>query len=100
MYVIFPLQVVAECFKVQTDEEVHEDIQLYEDDSPELADFLRRIEPHVYKELQKNRRSHAFDGQCLVQGFPTGLEFKAGFLNGLEFYNTQNVLGLKMIVCS
>jgi len=48
--------------KVQTDEEIQEDIQLYEDDTPELAAFLRRIEPHVYKELQKNRRSHAFDG--------------------------------------
>ena len=48
---------------MQTDEEIQEDIQLYEDDSPELAAFLRRIEPHVYKELQKNQRSHAFDGQ-------------------------------------
>ena len=47
---------------MQTDDEIHEDIQLYEDDSPELAAFLRRVEPHVYKELQKNRRSHAFDG--------------------------------------
>jgi len=55
--------------KVQTDEEIQEDIQLYEDDSPELAAFLRRIEPHVYKELQKNRRSHAFDGQYLVVTF-------------------------------
>ena len=52
-------------FKVQTDDEIREDIQLYEDDSPELADFLRRIEPHVYKELQKNRQSHAFDGICV-----------------------------------
>jgi len=48
--------------QVQTDDEIQEDIQLYEDDSPELAAFLRRIEPQVYKELQKNRRSHAFDG--------------------------------------
>jgi len=48
---------------VQTDDEIQEDIKLYEDDSPELAAFLRRIEPHVYKELQKNQRSHAFDGQ-------------------------------------
>ena len=48
---------------MQTDDEIQEDIKLYEDDSPELAAFLRRIEPHVYKELQKNQRSHAFDGQ-------------------------------------
>lgn len=47
---------------VQTDEEIQEDIQLYEDDSPELSAFLLKMEPLVLKELQKNRRSHAFDG--------------------------------------
>jgi hypothetical protein len=49
--------------KVQTEDEIHEDIQLYEDDSPELARFLLKMEPLVYKELQKNKRSHAFDGE-------------------------------------
>ena len=50
--------------KVQTEDEIQEDIQLYEDDSPELAKFLLRMEPLVYKELQKNKRSHAFDGEA------------------------------------
>jgi hypothetical protein len=48
--------------QVQTEDEIQEDIQLYEDDSPELAAFLLKMEPLVAKELQKNKRSHAFDG--------------------------------------
>lgn len=54
--------------QVQTEDEIHEDIQLYEDDSPELAKFLLRMEPLVLKELQKNKRSHAFDGKSSVIG--------------------------------
>lgn len=49
--------------KAQTEDEIQEDIQLYEDDSPELARFLRKMEPLVLKELRKNKRSHAFDGE-------------------------------------
>jgi hypothetical protein len=49
--------------QVQTEDEIQEDIQLYEDDSPELARFLLKMEPLVLKELQKNKRSHAFDGE-------------------------------------
>lgn len=48
--------------EIQTDEEIPEDIQLYEDDSPELLVFLRHMEPLISKELRKNCQSHAFDG--------------------------------------
>lgn len=47
---------------MQTEEDIPEDIQLYDDDSPELFEFLRRMEPLVSKELRKNVQSHAFDG--------------------------------------
>ena len=68
---------------MQTDEEIQEDIQLYEDDTPELAAFLRRIEPHVYKELQKNRRSHAFDGWHYRLSFVVFQNF-TGTVSGLD----------------
>ncbi|KAK2156882.1 hypothetical protein NP493_1930g00018 [Ridgeia piscesae] len=48
--------------KVQTDEQIEEDIVLFDDDSEELVSFMRRIGPAVLQELEKNNRSHAFDG--------------------------------------
>ena len=48
---------------MQTDEQIEEEIVLYDDDSPELLNFMRRIGPAVIEELQKNNRSHAFDGE-------------------------------------
>lgn len=50
--------------QLQTDEHIEEDIQLYEDDSLELVEFMKKVGPMVMKELQKNKRSHAFDGIC------------------------------------
>ena len=47
---------------MQTDETIEEEILLWNDDSPELLNFLRRIEPLVSEELNAAQRSHAFDG--------------------------------------
>ena len=80
---------------MQTDDEVQEDIQLYEDDSPELAAFLRRIEPHVYKELQKNRRSHAFDGQwcAAVLVCIAVAEYSRSQKSGVSFGKVREIRG-------
>ena len=51
---------------MQTDEQIEEEIVLYDDDSPELLNFMRRIGPAVIEELQKNNRSHAFDGELSI----------------------------------
>lgn len=48
--------------QVQTDESGEKEVEIYEDDSPELARFLRDIEPFIREQLQRNLRSHAFDG--------------------------------------
>ena len=47
---------------MQTDEDIEEDIRLEDDDSPELVEFMLRVGPQMIRELQKNSRSHAFDG--------------------------------------
>lgn len=38
------------------------DLEIQHDDSPELAAFLKKIEPALYKELDKNAKSQAFKG--------------------------------------
>ena len=40
-------------------------MQVLEDDSPGLAQFLRHIEPVIREQLQRNLRSHAFDGKII-----------------------------------
>ena len=53
-------------FQTQTEDEIEEDIKLYDDDSEELVQFMHRSEPVMIKELQRNIRSHAFDGKWTV----------------------------------
>ncbi|XP_052251863.1 cytoplasmic dynein 2 intermediate chain 2-like isoform X2 [Dreissena polymorpha] len=47
---------------VQTDEEPKRKLRLAEDTSGQLANFLRRTEPYIIKQLTNNLRSRAFDG--------------------------------------
>ena len=49
--------------QVQTDEEIEEQIEITEDDSPECLAFLRHVEPIVSRALKMNWTSHAFDGK-------------------------------------
>ncbi|XP_077992291.1 cytoplasmic dynein 2 intermediate chain 2-like [Glandiceps talaboti] len=48
--------------KIQTEEEPEKTFRLIDDNSNELAEFLRNVEPFVSKQLEQNIRSHAFDG--------------------------------------
>ena len=47
---------------MQTDDYIEEQIEICDDDSPEFAQFVARAVPRLIHELEKNRRSHAFDG--------------------------------------
>ena len=51
--------------KVQTDSQIEEEITLYEDDSVELINFMKRIGPSVCEELERNGRSYAFNGYSI-----------------------------------
>lgn len=46
----------------QTIPQTFSDLHIQQDDSPELAAFLQKIEPLLYKELDKNAKSQAFKG--------------------------------------
>ena len=48
---------------MQTDEDIEEQIEISEDDSPEYAEFLLRVAPTMLAELKKSWNSHAFDGK-------------------------------------
>jgi hypothetical protein len=48
---------------VQTDEEPERPHVLVVDNSAPLKEFLKRIEPFVSEQLQRNVRSTAFDGE-------------------------------------
>lgn len=50
---------------MQTDNE-DEILEIFEEDSDELANFLKKWEPIMLKALQENRRSHAFDGYDVI----------------------------------
>ncbi|KAK3596559.1 hypothetical protein CHS0354_010436 [Potamilus streckersoni] len=46
---------------IQTDEEPEKKFWLAQDTSGRLVDFLRRVEPYILRQLQKNLQSRAFD---------------------------------------
>ncbi|XP_070539998.1 cytoplasmic dynein 2 intermediate chain 2-like isoform X2 [Ptychodera flava] len=48
--------------RIQTEEEPEKSFHIGHDESKELQEFLQRVEPFVSKQLDKNIRSHAFDG--------------------------------------
>ncbi|XP_074642732.1 cytoplasmic dynein 2 intermediate chain 2-like [Tubulanus polymorphus] len=48
--------------QVQTDEQPEEDFSEICDDSDDLIEFLKKWEPYIARQLESNRRSHAFDG--------------------------------------
>ena len=53
--------------QIQTDESGERSVEILEDDSRELVDFLHHIEPYMSECLKRNLRSHAFDGTVLNQ---------------------------------
>lgn len=48
--------------QVQTDNEPEKPQPLCVDNTVELQDFMKRVEPIMVKQLQLNMESHAFDG--------------------------------------
>lgn len=48
---------------MQTDDYIEENIEICDDDSPEFAKFITSAVPGLIKELERNMRSHAFDGK-------------------------------------
>lgn len=80
--------------QIQTDEDIEEDIRLEEDDSPELVDFINRIGPVMIHELQKNLRSHAFDGYDVNLGEENKTVTNKHTLFYPELVNNLEVTGL------
>lgn len=72
---------------VQTDEEPKKKLRLAEDSSGHLADFLRRIEPYVSKQLINNLKSRAFDG------FDVGLEDEKSDVTCVHTLTNPNLFG-------
>jgi hypothetical protein len=57
--------VVKEDIKTQTEEEAtaeNRTASIAEDKSDNLLEFLRRVEPTICSQLERNLQSHAFDG--------------------------------------
>ncbi|XP_033633325.1 WD repeat-containing protein 34-like [Asterias rubens] len=48
--------------KVQTDPEKEKKFELIDDKSEALTDFIKKVTPEICKMLDRNSRSHAFDG--------------------------------------
>ena len=48
--------------QIQTDSQIEEEILLYEDDSDDLVNFMKKIGPAVCQELERSGRSYAFTG--------------------------------------
>jgi len=77
---------------VQTDEQIEEDIVLFDDDSEELVSFMRRIGPAVLQELEKNNRSHAFDGKTMTASlWATRTCTSAGMILDVPKYHETNI---------
>lgn len=49
-------------FKTQTEDDSDKFSGFADDNSGHLAEFLRRVEPAMHKQLEMNVKSHAFDG--------------------------------------
>ena len=51
--------------QIQTDESGERSVEILEDDSRELVEFLQHAEPYMSECLKRNLRSHAFDGEIV-----------------------------------
>ena len=56
-------------YQCQTDDYIEEKIEITDDDSPEFAQFVANAVPKLIKELEKNMRSHAFDGIAFIYSY-------------------------------
>lgn len=54
------------CFKTQTEDDSDKFSGFADDNSGYLAEFLRRVEPAMHKQLEMNVKSHAFDGMVFI----------------------------------